>query len=383
MRRWLLLTLSLSLAGPALARRGPEPEVQVDEDPLALVALLIRDGHWDRAAAVLESLTDDAEGLDVPRHRGLQGLVRLRLGRPDDAIAGLEEAQALGSEEPLLGLYLAQGYLDAGRFADAYAAGASAGPAAEALPAGWMLRAAAAQKAGLSEAAWDALIEGGQRFPDRADDFGLRQVLLMVDLGLHREAAARGRDLLAASVKPWKAVAEALRRAGEPSEAAGLLEEARLRFPEDEELPLRLAGALVEAGRPRAAGALLEAEAALRPELALEAAECYRRAGWIPRALSLNARVPDPAARYQQRLGLLIEGEDWGRATMLEPRLRRHELTNQDEVAYALGYAWFRVGDGERATALLRGIADPAAFERATKLREAIARCDEDPLGCL
>jgi tetratricopeptide (TPR) repeat protein len=384
MRR-LVLLLSIALATPAHARPAPEPEPEVQEDPLSLVALLIRDGHWDRAAQVLDAIDPKAETLDKPRHRTLLGLVALRRDDKELAIAAFTDAKALGAGDPLIDLYLAQALLDLDRAPEAYAAVAGAGAAALAMPQSWLLRARAAQAAGLDDEAWAALIEGGERFPERAHDFAVRQVMLLVDLGLYRGAVEIGRDLLAEATDdpgPWIAVGESLRRAGQAAEAATLLEEARLRFPADPSIPVRLAGALVAAQRPLAAAVLLEQEALMHPELALEAAECFRRAGALGKALSLNTRVPSSRDRYQQRLGLLLEAEDWPRASMLEPRLRREGLLDNDEIAYALGYAWFRLGDHEAALRLLRGIADPSTFERATALREAMARCDADPLGC-
>ncbi len=312
----LCLAALLLAPAPAGARRAREeeaPQEETAEDRLNLVALLIKDGHWDRAAAVLSGIAPTDDGIDPARYATLSGLLAFQGGRWEDAVTSLSRARDLGAAEPKLGLYVALG---------------------------------------------------------------------LVELGLFQAAVLEGRGLLGEEPEPWILLGEGLRRARQPAEAAVLLEEARLRFPERSDLSLQLAGALVEAGRPLAAGMLLERETRRDPDLAREGAECLRRAGRVARALALNARVPDPGERYRQRLGLLLEGEDWERAAALEERLARTGGLDDDDVVYAVAYARFRVGDLDGAGRLLTAIRSPAAFERATALREAIASCEEEPARC-
>ncbi len=369
-----LLFVSLFVSPSAIARRAAAPQAHTEEDPLALVALLIRDGHWDRAQTVLAGI--GVQGVDGGRYYTLQGLIFLRQQEPERAAESLVLAREHGEHGPFVGLYLAQALLDLDRAPEALAALEEGWETAQSLAAAWLLRAEAAKRAHLPEEAFVALGEGGDRFPERAEAFRLRQVLLLVELRLYQSAVDQGRQLLATTDSPraWATVGEALRRAGQPEEAARLLEEARLRFPEDPNLVLRLAAALVDAELPLAAGVLLEREALLRPELALEAAECFRRAGQLTRALSTNARVTEAEARYRQRLGLLLEAEDFQRAAALEPRLSRVGLLREDPVVYAMAYARFRIGDLEGAGELLGRISDPEVFEQATRLREAMSR---------
>lgn len=317
----LLLGLLLLPATSADARRRPAPEpepTQEEEDPLALTALLIRDGHWDRAAIVLEKVDPSDEELDLQRYHALSGLVAFHQERFEGAVRHLMDARAAGLQEPRLGIYIALG---------------------------------------------------------------------LVELGLYQAALDEGRSLLEgqgpdAGPELWLVLGEAMRRAGQPGEAARLLEGARLRFPETSDIAVQLASSLLANGRPLSAGLLLERESLRDAELSLAGAECLRRAGRLQRALLLNARVPEPSDRYKQRLGLLIELEDYERAAALAPRLSRAGLLLEDEIAYAVAYARFRGGDLEGSGELLGRIADPSVHRKALRLREALAACEEEPESC-
>lgn len=118
------------------------------------------------------------------------------------------------------------------------------------------------------------------------------------------------------------------------------------------------------------------------PALASDAAELYRRAGDVGRALMLNAEEPDQPKKLRQRMGLLVELDRFEEAAALEPRLKRQGLLQDEEVAYALAYALYRTGRPDRAEAHLKVVQRPELFESATALREAMARCHADPWMC-
>lgn len=369
--RILFLLLTLALGAP---RKAP---TQADQD-LATAGLLVRDGDRDRARELLDGIDPTTKGLDVARYWTLRGLVHLQ----DGDVAAVEDfrrALAVAVEgRELLEMHLARAHLLAKQPAEAVAALDRAGEVAANLPGSWLLRAEAESQRGSYDAAWAALEAGAARFPDQAE-LRRQQVFLLVNLGLYREARERGEDLLArpeADADDAVAIAEALRRGGETAEAATILEAALLEQGEDRDLLVEAARAAIDDGQPRNAGRFLERAAVLDPALALEAAEAYRRAGEIDRALLVNGQVVDPVAKARQRLGLLLEGGQWERAVALEERLIRLGLSGDDGVAYGLGYAWFRMGDFTRAERWLQRITDPAAFQRATALREAMAACE-------
>jgi tetratricopeptide (TPR) repeat protein len=371
--RALLLLWVIAVAGAA-PRREAEPE-----DRVALAGLLVRDGDWERAAEVLAEVDLSQRGLDVTRYWTLRGLVALHDKRAADAASAFQQALASAAEgEELLEMHLARAQLAAQQPALAIEALDRTGETGAALPGTWLLRAEAHVALEQYDQAWQALESGAARFPDQPD-LRRQQVFLLVRLGLYREARERGEALLARADTDGDdaiAIAEALRRGGETAEALTILEAALLERGDDRDLLVQAARTSLDADQPRNAGRFLERAAVLEPALALEAAEAYRRGGDLEAALRVNGQLLDPVAKARQRLGLLLEGEAWDRAVALEDRLERVGLAQDDGVAYGLAYAWFRLGDLERAERWLKGIDDPEAFRRATELRQAMAGCD-------
>jgi tetratricopeptide (TPR) repeat protein len=371
----------LLLALGASAR--PKKEAPED-DRVGVAALLVRDGEWERAAAVLAEVDPDAKGVDVVRYWTLLGLTQLRSQQPAEAARSFENALAIATEgRELLELHLARARLATKEPALAIAALDRTGEVGASLPGTWLLRAEAWEAQGNVDEAWAALAAGAARFPDQPE-LHRQQVFLLVRLGLFREARERGELLIArpdADADDAVAISEALRHGGETDEALAILESAMLRAGEDRDLLVQAARVSFDAGMPRTAGRFLERASFLDGRLALEAADAYRRAGDMDGALRMNGRVADPVAKARQRLGLLLEAESWDRALALEDRLVRLSLAEDDGVAYGLAYAAFRLGDLDRAEGWLSGISDPEAFRRANELREVMAQCDP-LLGC-
>jgi predicted Zn-dependent protease len=382
----LALGLALLVAGAGLAApRATTPST----DPLALPALLLSDGHLDRAAAELAALQPDGPGVDPARYHRLMGLVHLQRGEGPAAAASLRAALDLRpadtAPDPALCLSLARAELLAEAPDRALEALALGGAAAEALPGTPRVRAKAAHDLGRPAEALRALEDGARRFPtDR--ELVRQQVILLAELGLSQDALARAELLLAdAAATPAEAasLAELLRRSGAPDRALLLLEGAMLRAPTDPDLRARAAAAHRALGQPLAAARALEPVAAADPTWADEVAELYREAGRTETALLWNGRVPDPKEKTRQRFAILLDGEEFERAAGLEERLDRVGLLRSDEaLRYGLAYAHFRAGALEDADRLLVGMSDPKLFAQAAELRAAIARCADAPEGC-
>lgn len=384
-----LLVGLLSAAGAARRERGPskvelaqmllEATEQIDS-----AAMLLADGEPDRASLLLDTVDTSVPGLDRTRFHRFRGIARLQLGAYGAAAEDLALAVEDAEVDPFLYVLLAQAHLKDDAPAEARGALDRAGEAGDRLAGTWLLRARIAEALEDDVAAWAALEEGGRRFPEDVA-FVNHQVAKLVELGLYQEAMVRGRTLLEAEdAGPDEVLvlAEALRRAGEHRSAAQILEEGRLRYPEEHGLTVSLGFAYLAADMPLAAGELFLRASAEDPASAVDAAEAFRRAGQLQRALYANTLVPEADVKARQRLGLLMEAQDYERAVALQPRLARLGLLEEDALTYALAWSWHQLDDPDEAERLLKKLQDPQYFEYANQLRTEMQACRDLPGGC-
>lgn len=380
----LTAVLLALLSRPGVAG-STEPKESGDEiDRLALAAILVQDGHYDRAEAVLRNVDPEQEGLDLARYTMLSGLVALKGGREREAAGLLEKSIEHGQTNEVVYVFLAQARFATGDYAGTLQALDAAGETADELPGSFMIRAQCHWRRGEKAGAYAALERGLRRYTGNLELLR-HKVLLLVDMGLFQEAREQGQALLSSPrvrADDYVAIAEALRRGKQHDQAAVILEQARLRYPHHEPILKQLARTYLDAGRSLTAGRLFHEAARLNPSLTVEVAELYRRAGRLIEALWVNAQVTDQAAKIRQRLGLLIELERFEQAAGLERRLSRLGLLEDETVAYAMAYSFYRTGRLERAEGQLKRIREPAMYQKAIELRRAIEVCRTTGWAC-
>ena len=394
--RALLIMLLLAGLGlpPALSGQEPAESPAADADPdefeepvefLSLAAVLIGDGNYQRARNVLGRVDTDAETLDLARYHTLSGLVALNLEELPLAASHFEDAIAAGQAQNVVWLYLAQAYFGQQLYAKTLEALDNAGPDAARVPSVFVMRAQAHWELEQYKAAWQVLGEGRRIFPDRAGDFARRQVFMLVDQGLYQEAADQGLQFIESGLSSEQdavAIGNALRETGQYQQAAVILEKARLSAPENVMLGKVLSRVYLDQGNPLAAADVMRTTAIHDPELASDAAELYKRAGWLIQALSLNASVIDQAKKLKQRLSIFLEMSRFEQAAGMENDLARVGLLKDEDIRYGLAYAMFKSGDFEGAERHLKQLSRSDLFRRATELRRAMEQCAESPWMC-
>jgi tetratricopeptide (TPR) repeat protein len=430
----LWVAVALATAAPA---PGPSPApaatglagepAEAGVDHLELAALLIRDGHHDRAARELDAIAAEAEALaaagpapapppappsapkpsdtratpppplELKRYFTLRGIIALHRKAHLEAAQVFERAIEFGQDDPTVPGWIAQCYVALAQWeAAVHAFGRVPADALAADPRLQLLRANALWRAGAeaTSAGSDGTgllaeayaVLGGLLTTDPGLTEARRMLLaLLAEAGLHRAAADVGLAWLeqpGVGLDDFLAAAEALGRASAHAEAAAILDRAMTRYPDDPRLMALQSKALLDRGQTYAAALMLERAAMMAPERALDAAEVYRRAGVFDRALRMNARVPDAKAKLRQRVGLLVELERFEEVAALGERVLRTGLGADDTVVYAMAFSAWQVGDFEEAEAWLRRITRADLFEKAAALRKSMAICAAEPERC-
>ena len=377
----VLFSLMLTCAFVSLPAQENEDDVEL----LSLAALLIGDGNYERAQQVLAGVDLDDEETDLIRYHTLAGLVALNLNELPLAVSEFEAAVAAGQTEPVVWLYLAQAHFGQENYAETLNALDQAGAQATQLPSVYMMRSQAHWEMGEYENAWTVLGNGRQQFPDRAGEFARRQVFLLVDQGLYQEAAEQGRQFLetqAAGTQDAIAIGNALRQSGQFDEAANILETARLTAPDNTTLAQVLSHTYLDQNMLLPAADVMRQASIYDPALVAEAAELYRRAGWLMQALSLNAQVIDQTRKLKQRLAIFVELGEFDKAAGMHDDLTRVGLLSDEDIRYALAFAYFRIGDFDQAEQQLVQLTRADLFRKATELRRVMEQCGEEPWLC-
>jgi tetratricopeptide (TPR) repeat protein len=368
------------------------PASAADDDDLGpveyleLASKLTSDAEYERAARALAKidLAGADEDLDKAKYHTVAGLIAVNQNRNEDAVRNLEAAIAAGQADPLLHLYIAQAQFALERWPQVLTALDAGGEAADGLASVWQMRAHAHWSMGDPQGAYDVLSRAATRFPAN-NAFNRRQVFYLIEAGLYQEAAELGRRFLARGdikAEDYAAIGGALRRTRSFDEALAILESAHLRYPEHAAITKALAQTWLEAGKPLAAAGLLEKLALADPDLYVEAAELYRRAGYPTQALSLNARVVDQQKKLKQRVGILVQLKRYAEVAGMEGALFRTGVLDDEDVRYALAYAYFRSGDHANAEKHLAALKRPELFRRATELRKIMEECADEPWSC-
>lgn len=375
----VVLALALALAAPA-AHGKKNPEI----DYLSVAEVLLRDGAVDRADAALAEVDPTAEGVDLARYHTVRGLIASQRNDLAAAAAAFEQALAAGQTEPMVVIYLAQAYFAEEQWRRVVDTIARGGEAVLDVTAAWSMRAHAHWMLGERQPALDQLSRAADRFPANTT-FTRRQVFYLIEVGLYQDAARVARAFLArgdVGADEYATVGSALRRARAFDEAKAILEAARLRFPGDQNLAKALAQVYLESGQMLAAAEIMNQVAMVDPAFLPEAAELYRRAGYPMQALALNARVPDSTKKLKQRIGILAELRRYEQIAGMAGALERAGLLDDEDVRYALAFAYFRGGDFERAERHLSALTRPELFRKATELRRIMAECGDARWNC-
>ena len=407
LRHTLVWVMMMSFFIPT---QGLAVEDEEEIDHVKLAAILVKDGHYARALTLLREVKPKTTQIDWTRYYTLQGLASLHLERYAQAIDAFKEAviweakrkalvaqrgedEQVGPEDeltpldPLVHIFWGQAAFELGDCAQMNRAFDTVKEKAQSLVGTFLLRIRCAWKDDNKILAFRLIDEALSLHPSHRE-LMRQKVFLLVNLGLFQEALVEGRRYLALSQNQGEAqdyvvLAKAMRKAKAYEQAINLLEEARLRFPRELNVAKMLGHIYLDAGKPLSAAKIYERAMVLEPKLAVEVGELYRRAGKPIRALYFNGLIKDQKAKFKQRMALMLDLSRFEELAAMAPRLIRLGLMEDENLRYALAYAYFMTRDFTKATKLLRGYQDPILFKRAIALREAMDNCKREGWKCL
>ncbi len=354
-------------------------------DAIELAALMLRDGHNDRALMALQNVNLEDSETDLARFYTLQGLAYMNLNDSVAAKSNLQLALKNGQQDKVIFVYLAQIYYSLKEYQNTIQAISKSGDHLHKNPTLIILKAQAYWQLENTDAAINALNVGKNIFPN---DFRFlrRKVFYFVQLGLYQEATRLGKQYLTlskATAEDYIAIGNALRLSKEYQQALNILEIARLQFANNETLAKLLAHTYLDQGKLNSAAFILEQAALINSDLISEAAEVYRRAGRFHKALLLNERVQDQKVKFKQRLSILLSLQQYEQAANMEASLYRNGLLEDQNIRYALAYALFSSGRFSAVNKHLDHLKDAELFRRGIELRRLMEACETEPWKCV
>lgn len=378
---WLLMGMTSLCMGVALA----EDNTQDDEvNYLELASLMLKDGNIERAEIALTQVDQHAEETDMQRFHIISGLLQVRKGENQAAVDAFLAAKKLGSVDSVIDVYLAQSAFALEQHQLVISALDSAGDAVTKIPSVYHMRGQAHWLLKDHQMAMAVMDQASLIFPDDAS-FPRRKIFYLIELGLNSTAAEMGLAYLEkhqADAEDYIGIGNALRVSGNLILALRFLEQAKLKFPNEANVTKALAATYISNQSYHAAASLVHQLALTDNTLLSEAAELYRRAGQRYMALTLNSLVEDQEQKLKQRLGLLIELENFDQAASMEQDIKRVRIDSDENIQYAMAYALFKVGDYDKAESYLSRITDAQLFQKAVEVRKIMADCAAEPWRC-
>lgn len=111
--------------------------------------------------------------------------------------------------------------------------------------------------------------------------------------------------------------------------------------------------------------------------------EMHRRAKDLPHALYLNSKLADTKEKLKQKVAIFVDRGEFEKVIGLKDGLGRYGLLADDNLRYALAYAYYMVKDYDEAEKHFKKIKDNALFSKATVIRKSIEKCKKNSLECI
>ena len=353
-------------------------------DHLGIAALLIRDGHYDRALESLKLVDLADEKTNMTRYYTLHALAHMKKEVYKTALESFDAALALEQADPVLHIYKAQCFYALADFKQVLASFEAAGAVATTQPQYFAMQADALFKLARHNEAFEILNSGIEAFSEFTGLYK-QKFFYATELGLFQSALDLARAFIAHdsdAAKAYMIAASALHKAKGTNEAVLLLQEGKLHYPKNADIAVLLAHLYIAKGHIQAAADLFDGASIIDSSYIKEASELYRRAKKLYRSLYFNAQILDQTEKYKQRLAILLEFGDYEQASAMEAALTRVDLIKDEEIRYALAFSLFQTAAYNRSEKHLAQLTRSDLFAKAVELRKSIELCKTAPWEC-
>jgi len=373
----LLTLLQLSLSA---AEKKSSDEV----NHVALAALLMKDGHYARAAETLNEADTTKKEFDFVMFYTLKGLIFTKQQLFKVANEQFKKAIEAGRSDPGIYLYIAQNNFKLRDYQGTIDALEKAGTLSSAKSQLLALKAECYWRLDKQSEALETLALINQKFPKYYPAYKQR-FNYFISLALYRSALDDAEVYLAhetPNVKTYLSFVGALRKSGAIKKATKLAEKGNLLFPESAEMTVMLAHLYLDQEMIHAAANLFDEASIEDPKYTKEAAEMLRRAREFTLSLYKNAQLTDTQEKYKQRIAIYLEFGEYERVVATASALKRSGLLEDENIRYALAYAYYMTSDFEKSERELQALSRPDLFEKATELRKNMEKCQNNIWEC-
>lgn len=385
MKIYLLVLFSAVLLLGATPRISTASTSQNEKiDYVALGSTLVRDGYIQRAKSVLEKVDLRKAQFDYATYYTLKGIVYQKMGYPAISNIFFDAAINKGQTKRSIYLYMARNYWSRLAYRRVIDSLDKAGQVALDNPQMLVIKAEAYKQIGEMEQAWAVLDQGISLHPDFSK-FYSQKFYYLLELGFYQTAQEYAHTYLESehySAKDYLSISYAYRESKRYDDAARLLEEGALKYPQDDKIIELLGQVYIDQGKYLSAAMVFDWASIRYPKFAAKAATLYLKSNEAARSLQLNRRIIDQTEKFRQRIGIDIHFEDYESMVAKIETLKRYNLLSDENILYALGFAYFKNGDFKNAKNLLQRVTDRQLFTKASYLFQQIENCQNDPFAC-
>lgn len=424
-----ILTLSLVLFMTNTALMAQKPQEQIINH-VEVATILFYDGSYKKALEELQKAKESHTDIDWMKYHSMRGIIFLKEEKYTQAIDAIKEAISatrkkvykapveekekkevlfsLFSDEKKaekskkvvvafepeklrkakieeLYIYLSQAYYRSEQYLSTVQALDAAGERGQESASLFTLRAECYWKANQKASAIEVLNRGAKLFPKDATLLK-QKFYYYAELKLYQASISAAKAYMKkvpANAQEYISLAQMLVSGGEDMEAIKILEEAKILFPTSAKVHILLGHYYNKKDMPYTTAHLFEEGSYYDSKYLKEASEMYRRAGALSHALYLNSLMSDKTEKTKQKVAIYVSRGEFEKIIGLKDALNRYALLKNDNMRYALAYAYYVVKDYDEAEVHLKKIQDDELFSKATVIRKNIEKCKNSPLECI